>query len=409
MGLRGDAAIAGYVELKPEKNAGYSGLKSEKKPKGDPLFCIEQWARLAQLALQDAGIEKREVDGLVTTLIAESAFFAPATLAEYLGLEVNFAEHVDLGGASAAGAVWRAAAAIELGIAEVVVCAFPAGPLPMPPEPKPHPFPFGASSAEYGSPQEQFDIPYGNVAQNCGYAQIANLYASRYGYDPRALAKIAADQRTSACANPDAIFYGQPITIDDVLKSPMIADPIHLLEIVMPVAGGAAVVVTSRERAARAKHRPVRIRGCGERLAFKTPTYAADLLHTPIADAARQAFTMAGLTHTDVDMVSIFDCYTITVLMTLEDAGFCPKGEAARFILSHDLSYKGDFPCNPHGGQLSFGQAGFAGGMHHVIDGTRQIMGRAGANQVRNCNTAFVTGNGGIMSEQVVLILEGAR
>ena len=398
MGLEGTAAIAGYVELKPEK-----------KPSGDPLFSIEQWALLARAALQDAGIDKHEVDGLVTSSIAESAMFAPATLAEYMGLELNFAEHVDLGGASAAGAVWRAAAAIELGIAEVVVCAFPAGPLPMPREIKPHPFPFGASSNEYGSPQAQFDIPYGNLAQNCGYAQIANLYASRYGYDARALAKIAVDQRASACANPDAFFYGKPLTIDDVLNSPMIADPIHLLEIVMPVAGGAAVVVTSAERAARTKNRPVRIRGFGERLAFKTPTYAADLLHTPIAGAAQQAFAMAGLGHTDIDMVSIYDCYTITVLMTLEDAGFCGKGEGAGFVLAHDLSYRGDFPCNPHGGQLSFGQTGMAGGMHHVIDGTRQIMGRAGTNQVRNCNTAFVSGNGGIMSEQVVLILEGVR
>ena len=162
----------------------------------------------------------------------------------------------------------------------------------MPPEPGPHPFPFGASSNEYGSPQAQFDIPYGNLAQNCGYAQIANLYASRYGYDPRALAKIAADQRASACANPDAIFFGQPISIDDVLNSPMIADPIHLLEIVMPVAGGAAVVVTGKERAARARHRPVRITGFGERLAFKTPTYSADLLRTPIAAAAARAFAV---------------------------------------------------------------------------------------------------------------------
>lgn len=397
MGLRGRAAIAGYVELKPER-----------KPQDAPLSGIQQWAMLTQLALRDAGIAKSEVDGLVTSALPETGMFAPATLAEYLGIEVGFAEHVDLGGASAAGAVWRAAAAIELGIAEVVVCAFPAGPLPIPPEPGPHPFPFGASSNEYGSPQAEFDIPYGNLAQNCGYAQIANLYAARYGYDARALAKIAVDQRTSACANPDALFHGKPLSIDDVLNSPMIADPIHLLEIVMPVAGGAAVVVTSTERAARAKNRPVHVRGFGERLAFKTPTYARDLLHTPVATAAAQAFAMAGRAPAEMDMVSIYDCYTITVLMTLEDAGFCPRGQGARFVLEHDLSYRGDFPCNPHGGQLSFGQTGMAGGMHHVIDATRQIMQRAGTNQVRDCNRAFVTGNGGIMSEQVVLILEGA-
>lgn len=397
MGLQGGAAIAGYVELKPQK-----------KPQGDALTGIQQWAMLAQLALRDAGIAKSEVDGLVTSALPETGMFAPATLAEYLGLEVGFAEHVDLGGASAAGAVWRAAAAIELGIAKVVVCAFPASPLPVPPDPRPHPFPFGASSNEYGSPQAEFDIPYGNLAQNCGYAQIANLYAARYGYDPRALAKIAVDQRTSACANPDALFHGKPITIDDVLNSPMIADPIHLLEIVMPVAGGAAVVVTGCDRAARAHNRPVKVRGFGERLAFKTPTYARDLLNTPIACAAAQAFAMACTTPGQMDMVSIYDCYTITVLMTLEDAGFCAKGQGARFVLEHDLSCRGDFPCNPHGGQLSFGQTGMAGGMHHVIDATRQIMRRAGANQVRDCNRALVTGNGGIMSEQVVLVLEGA-
>lgn len=397
MGLRGGAAIAGYVELKPTK-----------KPEDAPLFTIEQWALLARSALEDAGIDLGEVDGIVTSFINESAMFAPATLAEYLGIEVGFAEHVDLGGATAAGAIWRAAAAVELGIADVVVCAMPAGPTPMPPQPKPFRFPYGASSDEYGSPQAEFDIPYGNLAQNCGYAQIANLYASRYGYNDRALAKIAVDQRTSACANPDAIFYGQPITIDDVLGSPIIADPIRRLEIVMPAAGGAAVVVTSLKRAAKGKHRPVRITGFGERLAFKTPTYAKDLLKTPIAPAASQAFSMAGLGHNDIDMVSIYDCYTITVLMTIEDAGFCEKGAGADFVLSHDLTYRGDFPCNPHGGQLSFGQAGMAGGMHHVIDGARQIMERATGNQVRDCHKALVTGNGGIMSEQVVLILEGA-
>jgi acetyl-CoA acetyltransferase len=180
-----------------------------------------------------------------------------------------------------------------------------------------------------------------------------------------------------------------------------------MLEIVMMVAGGAAVVLTGAERAKKGPHRPVWVKGFGERLAFKTPTYAQDLLNTPIVPAAKTAFAMAGMSHDDIDMISVYDCYTITVLMTLEDAGFCKKGEGARFIHEHDLTYKGDFPCNPHGGQLSFGQTGMAGGLHHVIDGTRQIMGRAQDNQVADCNTAFVTGNGGIMSEQVVLILKG--
>lgn len=396
MGLKGDAAIVGIAELKPER-----------RPTRPAMFSIEQWANLARLALLDAGIAAREVNGLITTSVAETGMFAPATVAEYLGIEVNFAEFVDLGGATAAGMVWRAAAAIELGVADVVVCALPGDPMPQPPVPQAHPFPFGASSATFGSPQAEFEIPYGNLAQNGGYAQIAQRYAAEFGYDPRALAKIAVDQRSNACANPDALFHGKPLTIEDVLNSPVIADPLHLLEIVMPVAGGAAVVVAGRERAKRTRHRPVWVKGFGERLAFKTPTYAADLVRTPIGPAAETAFGMAGISRPDVDMVSLYDCYTITVLLTIEDAGFCGKGEGARFLHAHDLTYKGDFPCNTHGGQLSFGQAAFAGGMSHVIDGARQIMHRASDNQLKKCDTAFVTGTGGILSEQVALVLQG--
>jgi acetyl-CoA acetyltransferase len=180
-----------------------------------------------------------------------------------------------------------------------------------------------------------------------------------------------------------------------------------MLEIVMPCVGGAAVVVAGAEVAARAKNRPVWIKGFGEHVPFKTPTYAADLLHTPITRAADTAFTMSGLTREQMDMVSIYDCYTITVLLSLEDAGFCAKGTGMEFVAARDLTFRGDFPLNTAGGQLGFGQAGNAGGMHHVCDATRQIMGRAGPAQVAGCDRAFVSGNGGILSEQTTLVLEG--
>lgn len=397
MGLRGDAAIVGIAELKPVR-----------RPTDPGKFTLEQWADLTRMALDDAGISPRELNGIVTASIAESASFVPSTVAEYLGAEVNIAEYVDLGGATAAGMIWRAASAIELGVADVVVCVAPSWPVPEPPGGRPDRGYLGASSGAYGSPQAEFDVPYGNLAQNCGYAMIANRYGYEYGYQPEALAKISVDQRTNACGNPNAIFYGQPITIADVLDSRMIADPLHLLEIVMPCSGGAAVVLASRERAQRSKHRPVYVTGFGERVTYKTPTYARHLLDSPIKEAADQAFTMAGLQRSDVDMISVYDCYTITVLMTIEDAGFCPKGEGQRFVLEHDLTYKGDFPCNTHGGQLGFGQPGLAGGMSHVTEGARQIMGRAWDNQMAKCDVAFVGGNGGIMSEQVGLIFQGA-
>ena len=167
------------------------------------------------------------------------------------------------------------------------------------------------------------------------------------------------------------------------------------------------MLIGNADLARTSRHRPVWIKGFGERISYKTPTYAEDLLRSPIAEAADAAFGMAGLDRASVDVASIYDCYTITVLMSLEDAGFCPKGEGMRFVNDHDLTYRGDFPLNTAGGQLSFGQAGMAGGMHHICDGARQLMGRGGAAQVADCNTAFVSGNGGIMSEQVALVLQG--
>ena len=397
-GLRGEAAIVGIAEL-----------PAERRPTGPPLFTLDQYALLAKMVVEDAGVDPACINGLLTHGVAESAMFAPATLCEYLGLALDFGERVDLGGATSAGMVWRAAAAVELGVCDAALAVVP-GSASLPQSQRsspPGPNWYGASSNNYGSPQAEFEIPHGNVGQNAPYAQIAQRYAAEFGYDPAAVAKIAVDQRTNACAHPGAVFHGAPITIDDVLGSPMIADPIHMLETVMRVHGGVGVLIANADIARRSRHRPVWITGFGEHIAFKTPTYADDLLRTPIARAADKAFVMAGLSRSDVDAASIYDCYTITVLMSLEDAGFCAKGKGMSWITEHDLTHRGDFPLNTAGGQLSFGQAGMAGGMHHVVDGARQIMGRAGAAQVPDCNIAFVTGNGGIMSEQVALLMRG--
>ena len=397
-GLRGEAAIVGIAEL-----------PAERRPTGPPLFSLDQYARLAKIVVEDAGVDPARINGLLTHGVAESAMFAPATLCEYLGLPLDFGERVDLGGATSAGMVWRAAAAVELGVCDAALAVVPGSASVPHSEKRPPPAPnwYGASSNTYGSPQAEFEIPYGNVGQNAPYAQIAQRYAAEFGYDPAAVAKIAVDQRTNACAHPGAVFHGTPITVDDVLASPMIADPIHMLETVMRVHGGAGVLIANADIARRSRNRPVWITGFGEHIAFKTPTYADDLLCTPIARAAGKAFAMAGLSPSDVDIASIYDCYTITVLMSLEDAGFCGKGQGMSWVTGRDLTYRGDFPLNTAGGQLSFGQAGMAGGMHHVVDAARQIMGRAGDAQVRDCHTAFVTGNGGIMSEQVALLMRG--
>jgi acetyl-CoA acetyltransferase len=400
MGLRGEAAIVGYTEL-----------PATKRPTGALESTLEQWARLAAATLADAGLPASEVDGICTGHLQEVKLFAPATIVEYLGVKVNFAEMVDLGGATAASMVWRAAAAIELGVCNAVLCVLPGTPLTpvsakKPPEVSDS-LHFGGSSNLYGSPQAEFEIPYGTLGQNGPYGRVATLYGTVYGYDERAMAKMVVDQRINANHHPGSIFHDVPITVDDVINSPVIVSPLHMLEIVMPVMGGAGVLVTGAKLARRSRNRPVWVRGFGERVPHKMPMYSENLLETPMIMAAGSAFTMAGLTPADMDMVSIYDCYTITALLSLEGAGFCAKGTGLSFLDGHDLTFRGDFPMNTAGGQLGYGQAGFAGGMHHVCDAARQIMGRAEVTQVADCNRAFVSGNGGVLSEQISLVLEG--
>ncbi len=383
MSLKNQAAAIGFAELKPLKDA---------PPDLTPLMLM---ARLTAEAIADAGLAKSDIDGfLVGMPTADPGFIYPASAAEVLGINPRMLNVVDIGGASAAGMIWRAAAAIQAGMCSAVLCIV--ADLNR----------VGDQKVPVVSIQREFEAPYGNIGANCGYAMIANRHMYEYGTTARQMAKVAVDQRKNALKNPLAAFGDKPLTIDDVLNSRMIVDPLHLFEIVSPCSGGSAVIVASPEVAKRAKNPPVWLLGAGEYSNHSSITYAPSLTESPIKPAADTAFKMAGIERKDVDLVCPYDCYTITVLVTLEDAGFCKKGQGGPFAAEHDLSYAGDFPCNTHGGQLSFGQPGLGGGMSHVVEGIRQLMGRGEGRQVKDAALAYVNGNGGIMSEQVSLILE---
>ncbi len=374
------------------------------------MFMLEACAQLAQEALADAAIDKDAVDGLLLPPVWESPMFGPSAAAEYLGLAVNFAEVVDLGGATGAGMVWRAAAAIEVGACETCLVLCPT--VPPPPQQGGDPakmrMPAYLGGDAWGSPQGQFEIPAGMVAATPSFAQVAQRYRAVHGLREETLARIAVHERDNAQTNERAIFRGKPITVEDVLASRRVCDPLKLLEIVMPCFGGAALLVTSAERAAQGPHRPVFVSGFGERLTHKSITYAPDLLDNPIRAAAGRAFGMAGASREAIDLASIYDCYTITVLVTIENAGFCKPGQGQDFVDERDLRRDGDWPLNTHGGQLGAGQPGLAGGLAHVTEAARQLMGRAGEGQLRRCDLAYANGTGGMMAEQVALILEGA-
>jgi len=383
MSLKGKAAAIGIAELKPWKEA---------PPDVTPLQLM---GRLTAEVLADAGLEKKDLDGfLVGMPFADPGAIYPASAAEVLGINTRMLNIVDIGGASPAGMIWRAAAAIDAGICSTVLCIV--ADLNR----------LSDQKVPVVSIQREFEAPYGNIGANCGYAMIANRHMYEYGTTPQQMAKVAVDQRTNALKNPLATFNDKPLTIADVLNSRMIVDPLHIFEIVSPCSGGAAVIVASPEVAKRAKNPPIWLLGAGEYANHASITYAPSLTESPIKPAAENAFKMAGVDRKDIDLVCPYDCYTITVLVTLEDAGFCKKGQGGPFAMEHDLTYAGDFPCNTHGGQLSFGQPGLGGGMSHVTEGIRQLMGRGEGRQVKDASLAYVNGNGGIMSEQVALILE---
>lgn len=383
MSLKGAAAVIGIGELKPTKDA---------PPDTTALGLM---CDAAAEAIADAGLETHDIDGFLCGMaFADAGMLYPASVAEVMGINPRMLNQVDIGGASPAGMVWRAAAAIQAGMCQAVLCVV--GDLNR----------LGDQRPPVISVQREFEAPYGNIGANCGYAMIAHRHMFEYGTKPEQMAKVAVDQRKNAVKNPLATFNDRELTIDDVLGSRMIVDPLHLFEIVSPCSGGSALVVASPEIARRSKNPPAWLLGAGEYSNHATITYAPSLTDSPVKPAADAAFKMAGVARKDIDLVCPYDCYTITVLVTLEDAGFCKKGQGGQFVAEHDLSFAGDFPCNTHGGQLSFGQPGLGGGMSHVTEAVRQLMGRGGERQVKNPRLAYVNGNGGIMSEQASLILE---
>lgn len=379
MTLKQAAAVVGYAEMAPQKESGEHSA----------LGIIGQ---MASQAARDAQIDPGDIDGLlVAASFMEYALLWPSQVSEYLGMQPRYLDQVELGGASAAGMLWRAAAAIQGGLCRHVLCVMgdtwdlsKGLSLPI------HPI------------EQEFNWPYGLLGANPSYALIARRHMHEFGTTPEQLAKVAVDQRSNAQANPAALFGNKPLSIDDVLNSRLIVDPLHLYEIVSPCTGGGAFIVSKEHRG---PHRPVHLLGAGECAGHASIAHAQSLTSTGVGPAASQAFAMAGLAPADMDFVQPYDCYTIAVILTLEDAGFCPKGEGGRFVMEHDLTFRGDFPCNTHGGQLSFGQPGLAGGLSHVLEAVRQLMGRAGKRQLKEPRVGYVNGNGGMMSEEVSLIL----
>ena len=374
-------AIVGIGELKPiSQTTGRTTL--------------DMIAEVSRIAVLDAGLEPGHIDGLlVGPQVGETPQHVPATVCEYLGIRPNMANVVDLGGASGAGMVWRAAAAIETGMCEAVLCVLANTREELP------------ARSSNRNPIREFDVPFGASGANLSYALLMQAHMAKYGSTAEDFASIAVWARKNAQLNPNAIFYGKPVVLEDVLNSPMIASPLHLLEIVMPVAGGEAVVVVSAKRAQQLAKTAAHLIGAGENITHRSVSQSPNLTSGPLKVAIARAFTQSHTKATDMDLLSLYDCYTVLAALTIEDAGFCAPGEFGRWVHDHDLGHTGDSPLNTHGGQLGFGQPDLAGGMTHIVEAVRQLRGEASGRQVKNALTALVTGNGATMSEATALIL----
>jgi len=236
------------------------------------------------------------------------------------------------------------------------------------------------------------------------YALIAQRHMYEYGTKPEQLAEVAVTIRTHAGLNPNA-HKKDPITVGDVLSSRMITSPLHVLDCAIVSDGAAAAVVTRADRARDLRKSPVYLLGSGYGLRHGYVGDAECLTTSGAVDSGRTAFSKSGLGPKDIDVAEIYDCFTITVIVELEDLGFCPKGEGGRFVENGNIGLGGQLPVTTHGGLLSGGHPGLGGGFFHVLEAVRQLRGEAGGRQVPKVEVALAHGNGGVVSVHCTLIL----
>jgi len=387
MNLRGKAAIVGIGETVHRRswpNRSSLGLAAE----------------VAAEAILDAGLRREDIDGMITV----STSFLPQRVAEYIGVRpTSFASAVGMNGATSGAALTIAAAIVDAGIANYIL--FVNGNARDPENPES----FAPLQARPDFASE-FIAPYGPaVAANTNYGLLYSRHMHQYGTKPEQLARIAVNQRFNAAKNPLAALQ-DPITVDDVLNSRYVNAPLHLLECVMPSAGGIAFIVTTAERARTLRRPPVFLLGAGVAQGYENSWLTPDFCQTATAFSAPAAYRMAGYGPKDFEFAEFYDCYTILEACCLEDAGICPKGEVGNFLESTDTTYKGTFPINTDGGQLSAGQLiGGSSGTQHVVEAVRQIRGMAGDRQVAKHDLCVVNVNGGSPSQESTLVLGSAQ
>ena len=365
------------------------------------LSATQLYVKAAKLALEDAGITKADIDGLVTcTSFVEPFMYHAEMIAEYMQIFPRYCMTVPSGGGTTLAIMHHAASAIATGLCHTVLITMADSQVSGLSRDKAI-----EAMAQTGHPQ--FERPYGPPIP-AFYAMLARAHQHAYGTTDAQRAAVAVACRKHASLNPAAQMR-KPITIDDVVNSRMIADPLHLLDCSLVSDGGAAIVMTSAERARDFRKRPVYLLGTGEGHSHEHISQALSLTASAAKEAGERAYAMAGLTPKDIDVAELYDCFTPVVIIELEDLGFCAKGDGGSFVEGGRIELGGELPINTHGGLLSHCHPGHPGSLFSVTEAARQLRGECGPRQVADAQIALVHGQGGIMSTHCTAILGSER
>jgi len=373
---RGSAAIVGVAE------SDLGAVAAEMSP-------IDLMAQGIQRALADCGLPLRDVDGLIcaTTQSRTSGL----ALSEYLGISPAFIDTTILGGSSFMFHVAHAQAALQLGLCQVAVIAY------------------GSTQRTVGRRQASvreynpYETPFRPFLPATAYALAAPRHMHQYGTTREQLAAVAVAARDWALLNP-AAWEKKPLTIDEVLSARMVSYPLTVRDCCLITDGGGAVIMTTAERARSLKKPPAYVLGCGQAITHANISSMPDLTATGALQSGRAAYEMARLSPGDIDVIELYDAFTINTILFLEDLGFCPKGEGGRFVSDGRIAPAGGLPVNTNGGGLSYCHPGMYG-LFLLIEAVRQLRGECGARQVKDCEVAIAHGNGGVLSSQATVIL----
>ncbi|MBI2728156.1 MAG: thiolase [Polaromonas sp.] len=355
-------------------------------------------AQAAKAALADAGMVRGNIDGVLCSAAFAASFHRfSVAFSEYMGIVPTFSNTLQVSGATAATMFNVAAAAIAGGLARNILVV-------------------GADSLLTGlspdlalramteSRDQQYEMPFGIPVANT-FAMTAHRHMKEFGTTAEQFAKVAVIHREHARRTPGAQMT-TPITVDDVLNSGMVTTPYHKLDCSLISDGAAAFVITSADHARSGTLKPpVYILGAGECYTHEHVFLMPSLTTTGAVQSAQKAYAMAGYSARDIDVAGIYDCFTGTVIMMLEDLGFCPKGEGGRFVDDGQITYGGTIPCNTHGGLLSFAHPGMPGSLFHFLEVVQQLRGECGERQVAGARLALVHSLGAGFATQATTIL----